>query len=59
MDKRRAKEIAASPDMINVTFNGEPIYIQSVNEKNETANIYPLDQQEKKQEVSLASLKED
>ncbi len=59
MDKRRAKEIAVSPNMINVTYNGEPIYIQSVNEQNETANIHPLGQHDKQQEVSVTSLKED
>ena len=44
MDKQRAKEIAASPIMANVTHEGEQIYIQHVNEQSETATIYPLDQ---------------
>lgn len=57
MDKQRAKEIATSPDMKNVTYNGTPIYIEAVKE-NGTAVIYPLGQPEKEQEVSINSLVE-
>ncbi|EIJ78076.1 acid-soluble spore protein H [Bacillus methanolicus PB1] len=58
MNVQRAQEIAASPIMANVTYNGVPIYIQHVDEKNETATIYPLDEPEKIQNVSLSSLTE-
>lgn len=58
MDKNRAKEIASSPIMANVTCNGTPIYIESVDEHSETANIHPIDEPEDKQQVSLSSLKE-
>lgn len=56
MDKRRAKEIAASSDMVNVTYNGDPIYIESVNDTKNSATIHFLHDPQKKQEVSLASL---
>ncbi|MFY0544048.1 small acid-soluble spore protein H [Brevibacillus sp. H7] len=59
MNARRAQEIAASPVMANVTYDGVPIYIQHVDEKKETARIYPLDQPENEQEVPLYSLKEE
>ncbi|MFC7392141.1 small acid-soluble spore protein H [Scopulibacillus cellulosilyticus] len=59
MNKQRAKEIAASPVMANVSYNGKAIYIQEVDEKNETARIYPLDAPENEQEVSLNELNED
>ncbi|WP_027414662.1 small acid-soluble spore protein H [Aneurinibacillus terranovensis] len=59
MNKQRAKEIAASPIMVNVTYGGTPIYIQHVDEENETARIYPLNQPENEQEVPLYSLKEE
>lgn len=59
MDKKHAKEIASSPIMANVTCNGTPIYIESVNDNKETANIHPLNQPNSKQEVSLANLVED
>jgi len=59
MNKQRAIEIANSPVMVNVTYNGAPIFIQHVDEMNETARIYPLDGPKNELEVSLNSLKED
>jgi small acid-soluble spore protein H (minor) len=56
MDKIRAKEIATSPIMVNVTYNGIPIYIESVNENSWSAKIHPLNQPSNKQEVSLTNL---
>ncbi|WP_028400731.1 small acid-soluble spore protein H [Ectobacillus panaciterrae] len=56
MHKQRAKEIAASPVMANVTYEGVPIYIQQVDENNETARIYPLNQPQDEQNVPLSSL---
>ncbi|KQL46861.1 spore protein H [Brevibacillus choshinensis] len=58
MNKQRAKEIAASPVMANVTCNGIPIYIQHVDEEAEMARIYPLDQRENEQSVPVNSLTE-
>lgn len=56
MDKRRAKEIASSPVMVNVTYNGTPIYIENVNENKGFANIHPLNQPGNRQEVPLTNL---
>lgn len=58
MNTRCAQEIVESPDMVDVTYNGRPIYIQRVDEQNETARIFPLGQPENEQEVPLANLKE-
>ncbi|WP_374719404.1 small acid-soluble spore protein H [Parageobacillus toebii] len=58
MNVQRAKEIAASSVMANVTYNGVPIYIEQVDEENGTATIYPLDEPKNKQKVSVSSLKE-
>lgn len=58
MDQKRARDIASSPTMINVTYNGTPIYIESVNENNGTANIHNLNQPNNKQVVPLTNLKE-
>lgn len=58
MNKQRAKEIASSPVMANVTHQGVPIYIQHVNEENNTARVYPLQQPEHEQVVALDSLTE-
>lgn len=56
MDSRRAREIAASLDMANVTYNETPVYIELVNAVKGTASIHALDEPEKSQEVSLSSL---
>ncbi|WP_027723933.1 small acid-soluble spore protein H [Tuberibacillus calidus] len=58
MNKQRAKEIVSSPNMVNVTYNGQPIYIQNVDDETETARIYPLDNPENEQTVPLSQLKE-
>lgn len=59
MDIKRAQEIAASAEMANVSYKGNPIYIQNVSEQNETARIYPLGESENEQDVSLDELNED
>ncbi|SEB45476.1 small acid-soluble spore protein H [Paenibacillus sp. GP183] len=58
MDTQRAKEIANSADMANVTYEGKRIYIQNVDERNETAGIYELENPENQQKVSVNSLEE-
>ncbi|GIP50626.1 Small, acid-soluble spore protein H [compost metagenome] len=58
MNSQRAKEIVASPSMVDVTCDGVPIYIQHVDEKNETARIFPLGQPENEKEVALSQLNE-
>ncbi|RIX60324.1 small acid-soluble spore protein H [Paenibacillus nanensis] len=58
MNIQRAQEIATSPVMANVEYNGKQVYIQHVNEDNETARIYPLDQPEQEMDVPLRSLSE-
>lgn len=58
MNNQRAKDIVSCPVMINVTYNGMPIYIETVNGNNNTAKIHFLDQPDNKQEVSLNNLVE-
>ena len=55
MDINRANEIASSPDMASVTYNGTPIYIESVNLDKGMSYVYPLNQPDKIQEVSVDS----
>ncbi|GIN86625.1 small, acid-soluble spore protein H [Heyndrickxia sporothermodurans] len=59
MNKQRAQEIAESPVMVKVTYNGQPIYIQHVDEQKDTARIYPIGQPDREQEVALTSLLEE
>lgn len=56
MNVQRAQEIAASPVMENVTYNGVSIYIQHVDENNGKARIFALDDPQKEYEVSLSNL---
>ncbi|WP_127531594.1 H-type small acid-soluble spore protein [Paenibacillus kobensis] len=56
MDINRAKEIAASPVMEDVKYNGVPVYIQHVDEAKETVRIYPLAEPDQEIEVPVRSL---
>lgn len=58
MDLKRAKEIIASPVMINVMYNGTPIYIESITSDNTTAYVHPLNQANMRQKVGITSLLE-
>ncbi|MFD1359768.1 small acid-soluble spore protein H [Fictibacillus halophilus] len=58
MDAQRAQEISSSSAMANVTYNGQSIYIEHVDQQNGTATIHPLDEPNNKQSVSVSSLEE-
>lgn len=58
MNKERAREIFESSAMFNVTYNGTPVYIESVNENAETASIHFRNQPKKSREVSIDALQE-
>jgi small acid-soluble spore protein H (minor) len=59
MNIQRAKEIAASPVMEKVTYQGVQIFIQHVDADTGMARIYPLDQTEHEQTVPVGSLVEE
>jgi small acid-soluble spore protein H (minor) len=56
MNTQRAKEIAESPVMANVTYNGSRIYIQNVDDSNELARIYLLDDPQDEKDVAIKDL---
>ena len=58
MDAKRAIEISSSQNMISVSYNGEPIYIEHVDQSNGLATVHPLDDPTTKQSVSVAELAE-
>ncbi|MBB5174723.1 H-type small acid-soluble spore protein [Texcoconibacillus texcoconensis] len=58
MNTQRAQEIINAPVMINVEYHGIPVYIQDVNEDDETVTIFPLDEMDNTQEVDLTGLVE-
>lgn len=59
MNVNRAKEISQMGEMVNVHYAGESIYIQSVNETQETARIFPINNPQAEQNVPVASLIEE
>lgn len=59
MHNKRAKEIVDSPNMIKVTYDGIPVYIEDVNEDNNIAKIRFLDQSGKVDQVSITNLVEE
>jgi small acid-soluble spore protein H (minor) len=55
MDAKRVREIAASPVMVSVNYNGVPIYIESVM-NDSTAMVHSLGNPGYRQQVSLSNL---
>ncbi|MFB5662571.1 H-type small acid-soluble spore protein [Alteribacillus sp. HJP-4] len=58
MNVSRAIDVAESPIMVNVTYDGTPVYIQHVDKENGTARIYALDDPDNEITVSINSLEE-
>jgi small acid-soluble spore protein H (minor) len=56
MDKKRASTIVSLPTMVDVTYNGKPIYIESVNDNKGTAMVHTLSEPTNRQEVPVSSL---
>ncbi len=58
MKPERAQEISASPVMADVTYNGNRVYIEHVDQENQIATIHLLDNPDGKQSVPVNSLEE-
>jgi len=58
MDAQRAQEIANSPSMINVTYNGSPVYIEHVDREKQIATVHPINNPNNKQSVPVTNLLE-
>jgi small acid-soluble spore protein H (minor) len=58
MDAQRAQEIANSPSMINVTYNGSPVYIEHVDREKQIATVHPINNPNSKQSVPVTNLQE-
>lgn len=59
MDKQRAVEIANSPVMKDVTYQGAQVYIQHVDEQTGIAQIQLLDDSDQTLKVDVTQLQED
>jgi small acid-soluble spore protein H (minor) len=58
MDVRRAQEILDTPQTVNVSYDGKPIWIEEVYETSDTAKIHYIDQPDKKEHVQIQKLRE-
>jgi len=58
MDVGRAKQIVDSPETIEVLYQGVPVWIQNVNEGNETARVYTRENPDDEKVVSVNELRE-
>ncbi|QCJ44908.1 H-type small acid-soluble spore protein [Bacillus sp. S3] len=59
MNVGRAKEIAESADMINVTYDGMPVIIQHVDESTKMARIYSRKDPDNERDVPVLNLIEE
>jgi small acid-soluble spore protein H (minor) len=59
MNVGRAKEIVESADMINVTYEGDQVIIQHVDDTTKMARIYYRKNPEQEREVPVLNLIED
>ncbi|RPF51049.1 H-type small acid-soluble spore protein [Aquisalibacillus elongatus] len=58
MDRLRAEEIASSPKICNVQYNGKRVFIQHVQESSDVARVYYLDDPTNEFEVQLSNIRE-
>ncbi|WP_019415193.1 small acid-soluble spore protein H [Paenisporosarcina sp. TG20] len=58
MDATRAQEISSSESMVSVSYNGQSVYIEHVDQSNGLATVHPLDNPTNKQSVSVTELAE-
>lgn len=58
MNNQRAKEIITSPVMVNVTYNGTKVYMESIDESSHCCTVHFLDQPVTKLNVPVSSLEE-
>ncbi|WP_028778315.1 H-type small acid-soluble spore protein [Shimazuella kribbensis] len=58
MDVNRVEEILNSPEKITVTYQGDPVWIQSVNDVTQIASVYALDNQKNEKNVPVSELQE-
>ena len=59
MNVGRAKEITESIEMINVTYEGNPVIIQHVDDNTKMARIYSKSDPENEREVPVLNLIEE
>ncbi|MBA4494820.1 H-type small acid-soluble spore protein [Paenactinomyces guangxiensis] len=58
MDIQRANQIVESPEKIKVTYQGVPVWIQTIDDGNQTARVYPEANPEDEKTVPVRDLQE-
>lgn len=58
MDTKRAKQILDSVNKVNVTFEGERVWIDSVDEGNDVADIHMEHNEQERRTVPVEELHE-
>jgi small acid-soluble spore protein H (minor) len=58
MDMNRAQQIIDAPGKINVTLNGQSVWIDSVDASSGMANVHPEQNPQDTQKVSVNQLQE-
>ncbi|MXQ53224.1 H-type small acid-soluble spore protein [Shimazuella alba] len=58
MDVKRVEEILESPDKITVTYKGESVWIQSVNEVAQIADVHRVGNSDDEMTVPVNELQE-
>jgi small acid-soluble spore protein H (minor) len=56
MDINRAKQIIDSPNEVIVHHNGEPVWLQSLDENANVARVYTRDQPDNERQVPVKDL---
>ncbi|WP_188208102.1 H-type small acid-soluble spore protein [Alkalibacillus aidingensis] len=59
MESQRAQQIYEAPVLINVSYQGQPVFIQDVDLENNTATVSPLTDVEERQQVQVDDLVEE
>ncbi|MDV2582774.1 H-type small acid-soluble spore protein [Alkalibacillus haloalkaliphilus] len=59
MEVNRAQEIYESPTLINVSYQGQPVFIQDIHPSENKATISPLTDIDDKQDVEVDHLVEE
>ncbi|WP_027964959.1 H-type small acid-soluble spore protein [Halalkalibacillus halophilus] len=59
MDLMRAKHISEDPDIKNVLYNGEYVYINEVNDETQKALVHYIKHSEETFEVDVTELTEE
>ncbi|SMO40623.1 H-type small acid-soluble spore protein [Melghirimyces algeriensis] len=58
MNRLRAQQIIESPKHIEVHWNGVPVWIQNVDDRNETARVYTRERPDDEKTVPVEELRE-